>query len=160
MGGMPTRESVWDYPRPPAVRQSDRLVRIVHGGEVVAESRRAVRVLETAGAPVWYLPSPDVRMDFLRPSASPHTVCEWKGIAVYLDLRVGGAVVSRAAWSYPSPQRGYEDIAGHIAFYAALVDEATVDGEVVRPQPGGFYGGWITDDVVGPFKGDPGSEGW
>ncbi len=135
-------------------------MRIVHDGEVVAESRRAIRVLETAGAPVWYLPPADVRLDLLRPSESPHTVCEWKGVAVYLDLRVGRASVPRAAWSYPSPQRGYEAIAGHIAFYAASVDKATVDGEIVRPQPGGFYGGWITDDVVGPFKGDPGSEGW
>lgn len=156
----PIRESVWDYPRPPALRPSDRIVRIVHGGEVIAESRRTIRVLETAGAPVWYLPPADVRLDLLRPSGSAHTVCEWKGVAVYLDLAVGRTVVARAGWSYPSPQRGYEAIAGHIAFYAASVDEATVDGELVRPQPGGFYGGWITDDVIGPFKGEPGSEGW
>ncbi len=156
----PIRESVWDYPRPPSVRPSDRLVRIVHRGEVVAESRRGIRILETAGAPVWFLPPADVRLDLLRPSSSPHTICEWKGVAVYLDLVVGRIVVPRAAWSYPGPQRGYEAIAGHIAFYAGSVDEATVDGERVRPQPGGFYGGWITDDVVGPFKGEPGSEGW
>lgn len=155
-----TRESVWDYPRPPAVSPSTRHVRVVHAGQVVAESRRAIRILETAGAPVWYLPPEDTRLDLFRPSSGPHTICEWKGTAVYLDLAVGGRVVPRAAWSYPSPQSGYEAIAGYLAFYAAAVDEATIDEERVRPQPGGFYGGWITHDVQGPFKGEPGTEGW
>ena len=158
--GPEARESVWDYPRPPAISPSDRLVRIVHGGEVIAETRRAIRVLETAGAPVWYLPMIDVRLELLRPAIGHQTVCEWKGVAVYLDLVVGDRVAPRAAWSYPTPQRGYEAIAGHLAFYAGSVDEATVDGERVRPQPGGFYGGWVTDDVVGPFKGEPGTWGW
>ncbi len=155
-----TRESAWDYPRPPAISPSDRLVRIVHGGELIAESRRALRVLETAGAPVWYLPSADVRLDLLRPAIGHQTLCEWKGVAVYLDIVVGGLISARAAWSYPHPMAGYEPIAGHLAFYASRVDAATVDGELVRPQPGGFYGGWVTDDVVGPFKGEPGTEGW
>jgi uncharacterized protein (DUF427 family) len=117
-------------------------------------------VLETAGAPVWYLPGADVRMDRLRRVAGHHTVCEWKGAASYLDLVVGDRTSPRAAWTYDRPLPGFERLAGHVAFYAGCVDRATVDGETVRPQPGGFYGGWVTDDVVGPFKGDPGTEGW
>lgn len=154
------RESVWDYPRPPVVVRSNRRVRIEHAGVLVADTKRALRVLETAGAPTWYVPADDVRTDLLRPSAGGDTICEWKGRARYLDLVVGGTVARRAAWTYEEPRPGYEAIAGHLAFYAGRVDRATVDGETVRPQPGGFYGGWVTDDVVGPFKGDPGTEGW
>lgn len=155
----PGQESVWDYPRPPRVEPSRRRVRVEMGETVVAESSRAVRVLETAGAPVWYLPPEDVRTDLLVP-AEGRTLCEWKGAATYFDLRVGDRVTRRAAWSYPDPSRGYEAIRGHIAFYAGRVDAAFVDGERVTPQPGGFYGGWITSEVVGPFKGDPGTEAW
>ena len=155
----PGQESVWDYPRPPAMAPSDRVVRVEHGGLVIAESRRAIRVLETAGAPVWYLPAEDVRFDLLRPVPG-QTVCEWKGDASYFDVVVGDDRSRRAAWTYPDPRAGYEPIAGHVAFYAGRVDRATVDGERVRPQPGSFYGGWVTDDVVGPFKGEPGTEGW
>ncbi len=156
----PGQESVWDYPRPPAVVPSTRHVRIEHRGVVVAESDRAIRVLETAGAPVWYLPREDVRTDLLVPSRGGGTICEWKGAARYFDLDIDGDVTPRAAWSYERPDAGYEAITGHLAFYAGRVDRATVDGEAVRPQPGGFYGGWMTDDVVGPVKGEPGSEGW
>jgi uncharacterized protein (DUF427 family) len=156
----PGQESAWDYPRPPAVVSSDRHVVVVHRGVTVADTRSALRVLETAGAPVWYLPAEDVRVDLLRPSASRRTFCEWKGEASYFDLVVDDAVVERAAWTYPRPTRGYDELAGRIAFYAGRVDLAMVDDEVARPQAGGFYGGWITDDVVGPFKGDPGTEGW
>lgn len=155
----PGQESVWDYPRPPRVEASRRLVRVEFAGTVVAETLAARRVLETAGPPVWYLPPDDVRTDLLIP-VERRTVCEWKGTATYFDLRVGTQVSSAAAWSYPRPSAGYEAIAGYIAFYAGRVDAASVDGEPVRPQPGGFYGGWITPDVVGPFKGEPGSEGW
>jgi uncharacterized protein (DUF427 family) len=133
---------------------------VEHGGEVVADSTRALRVLETAGAPVWYVPRDDVRMDLLRPAAGRQTFCEWKGQASYFDLAVGETLSPRAAWTYEDPLPGYEAITGHIAFYAGRVAAATVDGERVRPQPGGFYGGWVTDDVVGPFKGEPGTEGW
>jgi uncharacterized protein (DUF427 family) len=154
------QESVWDYPRPPAVSPSARHVRVEHGGEVIAESTRALRVLETAGAPVWYLPRDDVRMDLLRAVPGRQTTCEWKGRASYFDIAVGDSIAPRAAWTYDQPLPGYEAIAGHIAFYAGRVDAATVDGKRVRPQPGGFYGGWVTDDVVGPFKGEPGTEGW
>jgi uncharacterized protein (DUF427 family) len=157
----PGQESVWDYPRPPAIAPSNRLVRIVHAGAIVAESTRALRVLETAGAPVWYLPPDDIRLDLLAPSDGGETICEWKGRARYLDLEVPGAPIARrAAWRYPDPSGRYEAIRGHLAFYAGRVERATVDGEVVRAQPGSFYGGWVTTDVVGPFKGDPGTWGW
>ncbi|HEX2883940.1 MAG TPA: DUF427 domain-containing protein [Candidatus Limnocylindria bacterium] len=153
-------ESVWDYPRPPIVVPSDRRVRIEHAGTVVADTRRAVRVLETAGAPAWYLPRADVRMELLRPAPRRRTVCEWKGEASYFDLVVGGRVSQLAAWTYEHPRPGYEGIAGHVAFYAGRVDRALVDDEPAHPQPGGFYGGWVTADVVGPFKGGPGTEAW
>jgi len=152
------QESVWDYPRPPRLAPSSRLVRIAFDGTEIARSGRAIRVLETAGAPVWYLPPEDVRTDLLAPSAR-RSLCEWKGLAIYFDLRLGDRGAPDVAWCYPHPAPGYERIAGHLAFYASRV-EATVDGERVRPQPGGFYGGWVTDDVVGPFKGEPGTEGW
>jgi uncharacterized protein (DUF427 family) len=139
---------------------SDRLVRIEHAGTLVAESRHALRVLETAGAPTWYLPREDVRLDLLVLRPDRRTVCEWKGQATYFDLRVGDRVSPLAAWTYERPRPDYRAIAGHIAFYAGRVDAATVDGERARPQPGGFYGGWVTDDVVGPFKGEPGTEAW
>lgn len=154
------QESAWDYPRPPVVVPSTRRVRVEHGGRVVAETTSAVRVLETAGAPVWYVPRSDVRTEFLRPVPRKSTVCEWKGTASYFDVVVGDLVARNAAWTYERPLPGYEAIAGWIAFYAGRVDAASVDGEVARPQPGGFYGGWVTDDVVGPFKGEPGTEGW
>lgn len=156
----PGQESAWDYPRPPVVVASDRRVVVEHRGLVVADTRRAVRVLETAGAPVWYLPRDDVRMGLLRPVPGYRTQCEWKGAATYFDLAVGGSVSRRAAWTYERPLPGYEEVRGRVAFYAGRVDRVTVDGEAVRPQPGNFYGGWITDDVVGPFKGEPGTEGW
>ena len=156
----PGQESVWDYPRPPAVQPTSRHVRIGFDGTTLAATKAALRVLETAGAPTWYLPREDVRMDLLRPSRGHGSVCEWKGSASYFDLVVGERVSLRAAWTYERPLPGYEALAGRVAFYAGRVDEVTVDGERVRPQPGGFYGGWVTDDVVGPFKGEPGTEGW
>ena len=156
----PGQESVWDYARPPVVRPTTRHVRIHFADLTVAETRNALRVLETAGAPTWYLPREDVRINLLRPSDGRVTVCEWKGPATYFDLVVGDRTSPRAAWTYERPLPGFEALAGRIAFYAGRVDDATVDGEAVRPQPGGFYGGWVTDDVVGPFKGEPGTEGW
>jgi uncharacterized protein (DUF427 family) len=155
----PGQESAWDYPRPPRVEPDTRLVRVELAGAVIAESSAALRVLETAGAPCWYLPPESVRTEMLR-AASGTTVCEWKGVASYFDLVVRDRVVRRAAWTYLDPMPGYESLRGRIAFYAGRVDAAWVDEERVRPQPGAFYGGWITDDVVGPFKGEPGSEGW
>jgi uncharacterized protein (DUF427 family) len=141
------------------VEPSERHVRVEIADTVVADTRRALRVLETAGAPVWYLPAADVRLDLLV-ATERRTVCEWKGVARYYDLHVGDRVSRAAAWTYPQPAAGYEALRDHVAFYAGRVDLATVDGEPATPQPGGFYGGWVTSDVVGPFKGEPGSEGW
>lgn len=155
----PGRESVWDYPRPPAIARDGRRVIVRLADETIADTRRAIRVLETSHPPTWYLPLDDVAERFLRPGEGA-SVCEWKGRATYFDVVVGDARAIDAAWTYPVPSAAYAALADHVAFYAGRIDEVTVDGEVVRPQPGGFYGGWITDDVVGPFKGDPGTRGW
>lgn len=155
----PDQESVWDYPRPPRVEEVEKPVRVVHAGVTVAESDRALRVVETAGAPVYYLPPDDVRSDLLS-RGSGGSCCEWKGRAVYHDLEVDGTVVSRAAWSYPDPRPGFEAIRDHLAFYAGKLDECRVGEVVAEPQPGGFYGGWVTPDLAGPIKGAPGSAGW
>jgi uncharacterized protein (DUF427 family) len=152
-------ESVWDYPRPPRVEPLERRVRIELGGEVIAESERALRVLETAGAPTIYLPREHVRTDRLRP-ATGTTECEWKGTASYFDAVAGQKVRPRAAWTYPEPKPGFEALRDHIAFYAGRVDGAYLDDERVEPQLGGFYGGWVTAEIQGPIKGEPGSEGW
>ena len=155
----PRQESVWDYPRPPRVEPVRQRVEVRFGGELVADTTRAMRVLETAHPPTYYIAGDDVRIDLLRPSGH-ETACEWKGRAKHFDLVVGTLVSPSAAWSYAQPKAGYESIAGYVAFYAGRVDEARVGAEIVRPQPGGFYGGWITGDIVGPFKGEPGTEGW
>ena len=149
-------ESVWDYPRPPAVEPSAARVVVELDGEVLADTRRRLRVLETSHPPVYYIPAADVRSERLRASARRSTWCEFKGAARYYDAGDRAAV----AWSYPSPSPGYEAIAGHLAFYPGRVDRATVDGEQVVAQPGDFYGGWITSAVTGPFKGGPGTMGW
>jgi uncharacterized protein (DUF427 family) len=155
----PGQESVWDYPRPPRVERVPERIRVVVEGVTVADSSHALRVLETAGAPMYYVPREDVRMDLLEPS-SHTTVCEWKGAARYHTLSVGDRRITDMAWSYPRPNRGYEAIRDHLAFYAAKVDEAWVGAERATPQPGGFYGGWVTSRIVGPIKGEPGSNGW
>ncbi len=155
----PGQESVWDYPRPAVAERSDRHVRIIHRGTTVADTRAAIRTLETSHPPSWYLPPDDVARALLRPSAR-RSFCEWKGEAVYWHLALGDALLRDVAWSYPDPTPGFALLRDHLAFYAAPLDRCTVDGAVVTPQPGGFYGGWITADVVGPFKGVPGSTGW
>jgi uncharacterized protein (DUF427 family) len=156
----PGQESVWDYPRPPRVEAVPERLRVVVDGETIADTTAAYRVLETAGAPVYYIPRLDVRMDRLRPSAR-RTTCEWKGEATY-HAYVGpdGREIADVAWSYQRPNPGYEAIAGYLAFYAGRVDEAWVGEERATPQPGGFYGGWVTSRIVGPIKGEPGSFGW
>jgi uncharacterized protein (DUF427 family) len=135
-------------------------VRIEHGGEVVAESDRALRVLETASPPTIYVPRDDVRTDLLEPVEGRHTHCEWKGRAHYLDVDAGGSRAEAAAFHYPDPRPAFAALRDHIAFYAGRVDAAYLDEERVRPQPGRFYAGWVTDEIEGPFKGEPGSEGW
>lgn len=155
----PDQESVWDYPRPPAVEPVAQRLRVVVAGIVVADTTRGHRVLETSHPPAYYFPPEDVREDLLRPS-SRTTVCEYKGRAAYADLVVGDRVVPQAAWRYPEPAPGYEAIRGAWAFYPGRVDEAWVGEERVQPQAGDFYGGWITSRIVGPFKGGPGTWGW
>ncbi|WP_298805334.1 DUF427 domain-containing protein [uncultured Pseudokineococcus sp.] len=160
----PGQESVWDYPRPPALVRSERLVevRLSDDGPLLATTRRAWRVLETSHPPTWYVPREDVADGVLALSDAPATTCEWKGRATYWDVaEPGGRGEPRraAAWSYEDPTTRFRDLAGAIAFTPSQV-VATVDGERVRPQEGGFYGGWVTDDVVGPFKGGPGTWGW
>ena len=150
---------MWDYPRPPRVEASSEEVEITLGGRVVARSSRAVRVLETSHPPVYYVPEEDFVSGALRPAPGA-SWCEYKGEAAYLDVVGGDAVASAAGWTYPDPSRGFERLRGMIAVYPAKVDRVTVAGETVRPQSGGFYGGWITDRVVGPFKGEPGTNGW
>jgi uncharacterized protein (DUF427 family) len=149
-------ESVWDYPRPPRVEPSAARVVVELDGQVLADTRRSLRVLETSHPPVFYIPAADVRVERLRPSARRATFCEFKGSASYYDAGDRPAI----AWSYASPSPGYAAIAGCYAFYPGRVDRATVDGEQVEAQPGDFYGGWITSAVTGPFKGGPGTTGW
>ncbi|HSB87338.1 MAG TPA: DUF427 domain-containing protein [Ilumatobacteraceae bacterium] len=151
----PGQESVWDYPRPPIVSPYSGRVRVVHAGVTIAETTAALRVLETSQPPAFYLPPADVAVEMLKRSPAT-TWCEWKGAATYWDL----GDISRAAWSYEQPVADFAAIAGYLAFYAQKVDECWVDDERVRPNPGMFYGGWITAAVVGPFKGDPGSQDW
>ncbi len=155
----PGQESVWDYPRPPALDPSTELVVVAFAGTTLAESRRAIRVLETSHAPVYYLPPEDVRMDLLE-SIPRRTFCEYKGSAAYADAVVGDRRAAAACWWYPTPTPGFAAIAGWIAFYPSRVDRITVDGEVVRPVGGDFYGSWVTARVAGPFKGGHGTEGW
>jgi uncharacterized protein (DUF427 family) len=155
----PGQESVWSYPRPPIVVPSPRHVVVRFGGAVVCDTRRALRLLETSHPPTWYLPRADFAPGSLRP-ARGSSFCEWKGEASYLDVVAGSHVAEKSAWTYPSPTRPFAILLDHVALYAARMDGCFVDGEKVRPQPGSFYGGWITDDVVGPFKGVPGSSGW
>lgn len=154
------RESVWDYPRPPRVEPTSRRIRVVLGGETIVDTTRAQRVLETSHPPVYHVPAADVRPGALEPAGGGGTFCEWKGRATYFDVVAGGQRASRAAWTYRDPAPGFESIRDGVAFYAGAMDACFVDDERVTPQPGGFYGGWITADLEGPFKGVPGSGGW
>jgi uncharacterized protein (DUF427 family) len=155
----PGQESVWNYPRPPSAEVSARHVVVELGGLVVADTVRAVRVCETSHPPVFYVPRDDVT-DGVLVRAEGRSWCEWKGAATYWDAVVDGRRVAAVGWSYEEPAPGFEHLRAAVAFYPSRVDRATVDGEQVRAQPGDFYGGWITADVVGPFKGDPGTRGW
>ena len=155
----PGQESVWDYPRPPRLESFAGLITIELGGEVIASTDRGWRVLETSHPPTYYLPRSAFRGGVLR-EAPGSSWCEWKGRARYFDLFTDTAVAAKAAWNYPEPTAGFEEISDAVAVMAAAVDRCTVNGETVVAQPGGFYGGWITSWVVGPFKGGPGSAGW
>lgn len=153
------QESVWDYPRPPKTVADDRLVTVAVDGVEIARTTRAIRVLETASPPTFYLPRSDVRSELLQ-RASGGSFCEWKGQATYWTVVVPEHPPrAKVAWSYEHPFQPFEAIKGYLAFYPSLVD-CYVGGLKVQPQPGGFYGGWITPEIVGPFKGDAGSQGW
>jgi uncharacterized protein (DUF427 family) len=153
-------ESVWDYPRPPRLEPVTKRLKVVLGGVVVAETTRGHRVLETSHPPVYYFPLEDVAAGAVEPSRGRRSHCEWKGTATYLDVLGGDIRVERGAWTYSDPVTGFEAVRDAVAFYPAQMDACMVDGETATPQPGGFYGGWITNDVTGPFKGGPGTAGW
>ncbi|WP_199256271.1 DUF427 domain-containing protein [Mycolicibacterium mengxianglii] len=155
----PGQESVWDYPRPPRVEPVHQTITVELGGETVAMAPQSWRVLETSHPPTYYLPRSAFAAGVLRPTPGS-SWCEWKGQASYFDIVTAARTAPRAAWTYPRPAPGFEAITDAVAVMAAAVDRCTVGGETVTPQPGGFYGGWITSTVVGPFKGIPGSMGW
>ncbi len=153
------QESVWDYPRPPRVEGVTQTLIVRFGGRRVAESARAFRVLETSHPPAYYIPKGDLDESMLRPNPA-RSVCEYKGAAVYYDVVVGNDRAEAAAWEYPDPRPGFEALRNHVSFYASKMSECFVGDERVVPQEGDFYGGWITSNVVGPFKGGPGTFGW
>ena len=155
----PGQESVWDYPRPPALERTSKTIQVYFAGALIAETQRAWRVLETSHPPVYYLPQADIEMSYLEPIA-PVSGCEWKGRAQYFDVCVHAQRAAQAVWTYPEPTDRFAPLVDHFAFYAQKLERCLVDGEEVEPQPGAFYGGWITQDVVGPFKGGAGSFGW
>jgi uncharacterized protein (DUF427 family) len=153
-------ERVWDYPRPPAVVPCARRVRVELGGEVLADSVSALRVLETRHPPTVYVPGADIRSELLVMSSARSTWCEFKGAASYLDAVVGEQRVSAVGWTYENPSPDYQSLRGHVAFYPGRVDGAWMDDERIEAQNSDFYGGWITADLIGPFKGPPGTLGW
>jgi uncharacterized protein (DUF427 family) len=155
----PGQESVWDYPRPPRVEPVSLPVRVEFDGVVIALSNRAVRVCETASPPGYYIPPADVDPDRIATSART-SFCEWKGLARYWTVRSAGREAKDAAWSYPTPDPGFEILKDYLSFYPRRMDGCYVGDQRVEPQPGFYYGGWVTPELVGPFKGGPGSEGW
>lgn len=155
----PNQESVWSYPRPPRVEPVGARLRAIFEGVVIADTTAGYRVLETSHPPTYYFPRVDIRPESLVP-ASGGSFCEWKGRAAYFTVVGPTRRAERAAWTYPDPTLPFRAIAGHVAFFAGPMDACFVGDEQVTPQPGGFYGGWMTGAVVGPVKGVPGSEGW
>jgi uncharacterized protein (DUF427 family) len=153
------QESVWDYPRPPKVEATSKRIRVIFNGVVIADTTAAKRVLETSHPPSYYIPQKDIKMDYFK--ATPRkTFCEYKGTASYWTINVNGKESLGSAWSYPNPSRGFEAIKDYMTFYPGRMDACFVDEEKVTPQAGDFYGGWITSDVVGPFKGERGTHDW
>lgn len=152
-------ESVWDYPRPPRIERVEWRIKVRHAMETIVDAPNAIRVLETSQPPAYYVDPAHVRTELLTPSASS-SFCEWKGMATYVDLTIGGNRVAEAAWRYDIPSAGFEDLAGFYAFYAQRLDACHIDDEQVDGNDGRFYGGWITSNVTGPFKGGPGTSHW
>ena len=155
----PGQESVWDYPRPPLLEETSKHIQVIFQAVQIADSIQAYRVLETSHPPVYYIPPSDVKMEYLIPSTGG-SLCEWKGRASYFSIEVNGNRVENAAWYYPKPTAPFKPIKDYIAFYPQMMDACFVEGERVLPQPGNFYGGWVTSDIVGPFKGEAGTLGW
>lgn len=153
------QESVWDYPRPPKLEKVETRLRVIFNHRAIADTVSGYRVLETSHPPVYYLPASDVVQSFLV-AVPGQSWCEFKGNAQYWSLEVEGRQSVRAAWSYDRPSNAFGNIAGHFAFYATRVDECWIGDERVVPQEGDFYGGWITSQIIGPFKGGPGSQEW
>lgn len=155
----PGQESVWDYPRPPRLEPCTKPLEIQFNGVTIARTDRALRVLETSHPPTYYFPPDDVVADYLEPNPS-QSYCEWKGRAHYVNVVVNDRRLEKVGWYYPSPTPAFTDLQNYLAFYAEPMDACFVDGEQVQPQPGNFYGGWVTSAIVGPFKGSPGTWGW
>ena len=155
----PGQESVWDYPRPPKLEPFSGHIRIVFAGEVILDTNKAWRILETSHPPTSYLPVADFKAGVLEP-VHKKTFCEFKGMADYYDIVLGKHVAQQAAWGYAEPTGQYGELKGTVSVYAHLVDSCFVNDERVQAQPGDFYGGWITSNIVGPFKGGPGTWGW
>ncbi len=155
----PGQESVWDYPRPPRLERMNQRVHIVFNGEIIADTTRAYRVLETSHPPTYYLPPNDLNREYFEPAAG-RSLCEWKGQASYYDVAVGDQRTERAAWFYRDPTPAFADIKNYVAVYPSRMEACFVDGERVRAQEGDFYGGWVTSKIVGPFKGGAGTWGW
>ncbi len=155
----PGQESVWDYPRPPRLEPTPKRLQIIFNGVTIADTVKGYRVLETSHPPTYYLPPDDIEMGYFY-HAGRGSMCEWKGAAKYYTLTVGDKTAERVAWYYPTPTRPFAPIKNYIAFYARAMDACYVAGEQATPQPGGFYGGWVTNDIAGPIKGEPGSSWW
>jgi uncharacterized protein (DUF427 family) len=155
----PGQESVWDYPRPAILEDTDKHLKIIFNGVVLADTNKAKRVLETSHPPTYYLPGEDIKLEYFTPT-SRRTMCEWKGVCQYYDISIGDKTVHNAVWQYIQPTPNFTSIQEHYSFYASLMDACYVNDELVQSQSGDFYGGWITADIVGPFKGEPGTWGW
>ena len=153
------QESVWDYPRPPRVEKSNKRVRVILNGIMIADSTNTLRVLETSHPPVYYIPPEDIVEEYFN-RTSHRTFCEFKGQAAYYTISVNGVIRANAAWFYPNPVNEYEILKNHLAIYPSKMDACFLDDEQVSSQEGDFYGGWITSDIVGPFKGGAGTLGW
>lgn len=155
----PGQESVWDYPRPPRLEDTNKHIQIIFNDVIIADTQRAKRVLETSHPPNYYIPPEDIKMEYLQQTPQS-SFCEWKGGASYYTITVGDKSAENAAWFYPNPTSAFASIKYYVAFYAHMMDACYVNSEKVQPQPGNFYGGWITSDITGPFKGSPGTWGW
>ncbi len=155
----PDQESVWDYPRPPRVEDVNKHIRIIFNNQLIVDTHRSKRLLETSHPPNYYIPPEDIRTEYLTKTARS-SFCEWKGRANYYTLQVGDRTAENVAWYYPEISPTYKELEGYVSFYPGPMDACYVGDEKVEPQAGNFYAGWITQDIVGPFKGGPGTLGW